>query len=643
MIISLKKILLVFLAGLLSLALAAAKPSGTMNPDQVLELAGEVYYSDPDSSYKLCKSLDPGELSEAQQADLSMLLARYNILMTDYESAEIELQKAKKLFSGLGNAIGEARVFSLQSILADRLGEVDKSMSLVKKAYQIYLELGEKGRQVSPLQNISYTYLWNGKPDSALIYLKKLDAIKSEIKPASFYFYYQNWGSYFMQKKEFSIAKDNFEKALKVAEDEDMVDSKATVLMLLGELSLTQKDFENAIKYANMSYAFSDANSLIYEKKDALEVLVEIAEAQQDFLAAFKYQQELSELDKEILNIEKINNVKKVKSLLDMAEKEKIIAAKDAEIANKELEAANANFANRIILFSLSAIVVILALVVFAFIKTKRLNEIIGQQHQSLEIKNHQLSEALTDLEGSINYSKLIQDTLLPGENSWSKYFNEDFTIFLPRDKVSGDFYWNYEDDSYVYFCVADCTGHGVPGAMVSVVGMNALEAAVAVEKITAPGKILDRLAEIVERTFSNDEKSMKDGMDIAFCRLDKTTNELVYAGANNPLYVINGKGLTILKPNKQPIGKYEARVPFSEERIQLFSGDAIYLFSDGYADQFGGPKGKKFMYKTLRLLIEDNKLKTMQEQKQILLTSFNNWREGYEQVDDVCMVGVRV
>lgn len=611
--------------------------------NELLDQASELYYSDPDSSYKLCKSINESELTNEQKAHLSMIKAKYNILTTDYESAEKELLNAMKMYEDLDSQNGIAGVYGLQSILAERLGEHTKSMSLVKKKYQLLVELDNIEGQVAPLTNISGGYLTVNQPDSALIYLKKLESIKSHISSSSYYFYYQNWGRYYTQIGEYEVAEDNFNKALKVAEEEEMTDSKATLLMTLGEMYLLKGDFEKANKYANMSYAFSDVHDLIYEKKDALDVLVKIAENQGDFLSAYKYQKELSELDKEILNIEKINNVKKVKTLLDIAEKEKIIAAKDAELANSELERANTEFTNRIFLFSLLAIILILGLVVFAFLKTKKLNGIISEQHQSLEIKNHQLSEALTDIEGSINYSKLIQDTLLPGINSWGKFFNEDFTIFLPRDKVSGDFYWNHEDDRYVYFCVADCTGHGVPGAMVSVVGMNALEAAVAVEKISSPGKILDRLSEIVERTFSNEDKSMKDGMDIAFCRMDKLTHELVYAGANNPLYVVNAMGLTILKADKQPIGKYDSRVPFSEENVQLRQGDAIYLFSDGYADQFGGPKGKKFMYKTLRLIIEENRSRTMKEQQEILLTSFNNWKEGYEQVDDVCIVGLRV
>lgn len=245
-----------------------------------------------------------------------------------------------------------------------------------------------------------------------------MESIKGLISETSFYFYYQNWGRYFTQIGEYIVAEENFNKALQIAEDHEMTDSKATLLMIMGDMNLEKEDFENAVKYANMSYAFSEVNVLIYEKKEALIVLVNIAEAQKDFLSAFKFQKEFTELNDEILNIEKINNVKKVKAMLDFAEQEKIIAMKNTQIAESELEATNVKFTNRIFLFSLIAVAVILGLVGFAFIKTKKLNDIISQKHQTLELKNHQLSEALTDIEGSINYSKLIQNTLLPGANS---------------------------------------------------------------------------------------------------------------------------------------------------------------------------------------------------------------------------------
>lgn len=611
--------------------------------DAILETAHEVYNSTPDSTYKLCKSLNEEELNAEQVASRSSLLAMYYLLTSDYENAELELQKAFEFYESSGNGLKLAKIYNLKSVLAEKLHEQDESIQLILKAYHLYQDYDNVSGQINTLMNVVNCYERTDKLDSAFFYLGILNTLKPEFKPMQFYFFYQNWGRYYLGIKDYDVAEVNLMKALQVAEEEDMTDSKATILMTIGAMYAEQEKFAEAIKYANMSYAFSEANGLNFEKRDALIVLVDIAERQQDFLSAFKYQQELAQLDKEILNIEKINNVKKIKEMLAIAEKEKIIASKDAELSNAALENASASFRNRIFLFSLLAVGIILVLVAFAFVRTKKLNGVISEQHQSLELKNHQLSEALSDIEGSLNYSKLIQDTLMPGVNTWRKFFSEDFTIFLPRDKVSGDFYWNYEDKDFIYFCVADCTGHGVPGAMVSVVGMNALDACLSAEKLSEPAQILDRISEIIERTFSNEDSAMKDGMDIAFCRLNKSTLELTYAGANNPLYIINKKGLTVLKATKQPVGKYDSRKPFDQETLQMSKGDTLYLFSDGFADQFGGPKGKKFMYKTLRLLIEENHNRTLSEQKEMLLTAFNNWKAGYEQVDDVCMLGLRI
>ena len=150
-------------------------------------------------------------------------------------------------------------------------------------------------------------------------------------------------------------------------------------------------------------------------------------------------------------------------------------------------------------------------------------------------------------------------------------------------------------------------------------------------------------MSEIVEYTLDSEDKSLKDGMDICFCKLNLDTNELTYAGANNPLYILNQSGLQILRPNKQPIGKYDHRKPFAQEQVTLSKGDCLYLFSDGYADQFGGPNGKKFMYKKLRNLLENVNKLDMSEQHENLQTQFDMWKGNVEQVDDVCVVGIRI
>jgi serine phosphatase RsbU (regulator of sigma subunit) len=212
---------------------------------------------------------------------------------------------------------------------------------------------------------------------------------------------------------------------------------------------------------------------------------------------------------------------------------------------------------------------------------------------------------------------------------------------------VSGDFYWMQEVPGKVLFTAVDCTGHGVPGALMSVVAHNNLNRCIKEFGLSEPATILDKLNELVQETFAKSEDEVRDGMDMAICSIDHQSLILEYAGANNPLWVISqgndGPEVTEIKANKQPIGNYADSKPFTQHRLQLKKGDCVYIFSDGYADQFGGDKGKKFKYKALQQLLLSIQDKTMSEQKQILHTAFTQWQNQLEQVDDVLIIGVRI
>ena len=213
--------------------------------------------------------------------------------------------------------------------------------------------------------------------------------------------------------------------------------------------------------------------------------------------------------------------------------------------------------------------------------------------------------------------------------------------LYKPKDIVAGDFYWLEEDAGVIYFAAADCTGHGVPGAMVSVVCHNALNRAVREYGISIPGKILDKTRDIVISEFSKSDEDVKDGMDICLCALRGMS--LQFSGAHNSLWLIRNGELIEYKGNKQPVGKFINAHTFETETISLEEGDTYYIFTDGYVDQFGGEKGKKFKAKNLKTLLLSIQDKSLQEQQQILHKNFNDWRGNMEQIDDVCMIGVRV
>lgn len=259
-------------------------------------------------------------------------------------------------------------------------------------------------------------------------------------------------------------------------------------------------------------------------------------------------------------------------------------------------------------------------------------------QEQKLIIERKNLN-----INASINYALKIQSSLLPSEGSFSSLFEDFFILYKPKDIVSGDFYWMEQIGDDVFFAVADCTGHGVPGAMVSVICSNALNRVVKEMQKRNTGEILDHVTDVVTEHFSKGDERMRDGMDIAFCRINLKTMILEYSGANNPVYVVSNNKFQSLPSSRQPIGEYPNRKSFDSIELQLKSGDQVYLFSDGYADQFGGPAGKKFRTQTFRELIKTAANLPMNEQRILLEKSFNDWRDDLDQVDDVCVLGIRV
>ena len=299
------------------------------------------------------------------------------------------------------------------------------------------------------------------------------------------------------------------------------------------------------------------------------------------------------------------------------------------------------------LLYFISAIILIYIIIKVSIKRVKDQNEklekIVEERTAVVEQQKYEIEEKNKDIVDSIKYAKRIQNTILPSNERMDEILKDYFVIYKPKDIVSGDFYWADLLDGKSYFSAIDCTGHGVPGAFVSIVGFNGLKRTVNEFKIREPGKILDKLTDIVVDTFTASESHLKDGMDLSLCSLDYNNLILEYAGANNPLIIIRNGEVIEYKANKQPIGEFDDRQPFTNHKIQLEKGDCVFLFSDGYADQFGGPKGKKFKLKTLKNLFVKIAHLSPQKQKEELENSFNNWKGDIEQLDDVCLIGVKI
>lgn len=261
----------------------------------------------------------------------------------------------------------------------------------------------------------------------------------------------------------------------------------------------------------------------------------------------------------------------------------------------------------------------------------------IARQREELVIKNKDITDSLV-------YASYIQQSLLPSEIYFRKALRDAFVFYKPKEIVSGDFYWVRMKADKIFIVAADCTGHGVPGAFMSMIGVELLNKIIIDQKIQKPSEILYVMSKGIERTFNRDqegERHMKDGMDMGLCVVDVEGKSLEFSGAFFPLYLIRDNNLIEIKGDRLSLG-VEIGNGFTNNRMDLLKDDVIYMFSDGYTDQFGGPNNKKFMYRRFRHLLLSIHTFPMEEQKGIIRDSIVSWQRDNEQVDDLMVMGFR-
>jgi serine phosphatase RsbU (regulator of sigma subunit) len=272
-------------------------------------------------------------------------------------------------------------------------------------------------------------------------------------------------------------------------------------------------------------------------------------------------------------------------------------------------------------------------------------NEELLTLNEHVEYQKNEIQEKHKFITAGINYAKRIQDAMLPAIEIFENNFSNHFIINLPRDIVSGDFYWAEKIDNRIYYAVADCTGHGVPGAMVSMLGISLLNRIATSSTKLEAAQMLDELRFAVKKSLKQTDISKeesKDGLDIALCIIDVETKQLQFSGAYNSLYIYRNDELLTLKADRQPIGSYIQEKPFTNQKIQLNTDDVIYSFSDGFVDQFNSKKEKYQSSKFKKLLIEIGK-KPLKEQEQIIFKEFIDWKGSHKQLDDIIVMGLKI
>lgn len=334
--------------------------------------------------------------------------------------------------------------------------------------------------------------------------------------------------------------------------------------------------------------------------------------------------------------------IEKARAENSIADRRKMLAQTQQELLLKEAEVSQQIKISekekliRYIVTAAGALTVMLLIFLFYRFKiTKRQQAVIAAQKQGLEEKRKEVHD-------SLKYAERLQQAILPSSELINSSFTDSFLLYFPKDIVSGDFYWIEHVGPNTLIAVADCTGHGVPGALMSVLCASTLERVIKEYGIIEPGKILDQVTELLDVTFSKSNFEVKDGMDISLCCVNRDDKKLFWAGANNSLWLICADEIKIIAADRQPVGKHEHRKSFTTHSMTITDNMSVFLFTDGYADQFGGPKEKKFKYKALQEILFNNRSLSMKEQSRILTEKFTLWKGELEQVDDVTIIGFR-
>jgi serine phosphatase RsbU (regulator of sigma subunit) len=298
--------------------------------------------------------------------------------------------------------------------------------------------------------------------------------------------------------------------------------------------------------------------------------------------------------------------------------------------------------------YGMALLLIVLLLIITqsrTIIKTRRLLKEKEQDIGMIELQKSLLETKDKDITDSLIYAQRIQEALLPSEDYFRKHFSDSFIFFKPKTIVSGDFYWIGEKNEKIFIVAADCTGHGVPGALMSMIGIEIIEKTLNVDNILIPSEVLSVMNKDLEKTFSREKNIgtiIRDGMDIGLCVIDKKRRKLEYAGAFMPIYLVRDGSLTEISADKIIIGMNPERIAYKDHVIDLLDGDIFYMFSDGYVDQFGGQENKKFMYRRFRHLLLTIHNFPVCDQKAILDENIRTWMGNNEQVDDIMVIGFR-
>lgn len=621
----------------------------------------------------------------------------------NYQAALENYFKTLKIDEELGNKHGMIQVYNSIGLVFKSMKEYNRGLEYFNKSLEIGEAISDLRGSSYALNNIGLCYVEmasevvnrNTKND---LFLKALNFFTKSMEinlqmdnkrgvSAS----YNNMGMVYQHLGDYKKAIESYQHALDINAEIGAVSGIGTASINIATLYTTLADstaksksekqsyYNKAYDYSMRAYKFSVEGNTLPLMSSASKNLMTLNKKQGKFQNALKFAEIYISTRDSMFREEKTKAITEMQTKYETEKKQQEIEKQQLVIEKQEVEnRRQRNIRNFFIAGSL-----LLALLAFAIFRgyqqKKRSNAIITEKNVLLEQANEEIAaqrDLVTEqkehietiheeLTSSIRYAKRIQGAVLPAPNQMEELLRDHFILFKPKDIVSGDFYWATKVRQWLIFCVADCTGHGVPGAFMSMLGVSFLNDIVHKENVTSASEVLNHLRTSIIGALKQlgDGSEQKDGMDMGLCVIDIETRKMQFAGGYNPCWIvpnpeiadpriIEPKGeedsaepsnVIQLKPDKMPIAIHKHMEPFTNHLVQLYPGDQVYLMSDGFQDQFGGPQGKKFMVKNLRELLVANASLPMHQQCEALERTLEDWKNGAEQVDDVTILGFRL
>jgi serine phosphatase RsbU (regulator of sigma subunit) len=626
---------------------------------------------------------------EKQYAEILCLIGTAHKNLKEYDSCEKYQFAGLKLYKALNDRKGISLAYNGLGVLEKNRNNFTKALEYYYAAIEPLDKEKDRSRYATIYMNIGIVYRNLKNPQRAIDYYNSGDSI------------------YRLLKDTAGIIKNNVNKCTALKELKSFEEAKELGLYTIKLVDLTglknktvfnlydivaglykhDKNYSKAEEYylkrlrvtgqvnnAEDLYATYEKLTFLYTqwgKKDLAEKYYNLAV--QNFSKSNDAKNQLALLSLKIYYLSSIGNYKEAVDLSekkfklndsvfssDLSEK---ITKMENDISNqnrkknlelltknqaiKDLEIKRQKFMN----YGLLALVLLIVIFVFFILKSlkenKRINAELNAKNNKVEEQHAIIEEKNKDIIDSINYAQRLQQILLPAEEEFKQALPSSFLFFEPKDIVSGDFYFIEKGSDFVLVAVVDCTGHGVPGAIMSMVANNLLNKVVREQQLTEPAKILEAVNKELYFSLKQNvsEKTAYDGMDISICMYYPSKMELHFSAANNAVYIIRNKQFIELKPDKMGLGKsaFESKFKFTQQIIQVEKNDMVYIGSDGYADQFGGEKGKKMMKKNMQTLFLEIAHLPTSEQGKIVKENFNDWKGPLGQVDDVTVLGFRV